>query len=1057
MLISNIYQEFFENADRAPHGEALVSQKEHITFNELFDRVGAIASQLPANNSPDAIVGICLINSTDVVAAILGVLKQNYAFLLLDPLSPLLRLEYMVKDASLDFIVTSANNLGLVPKVKCLINLDDLAQKKSHVGTISVRNDLAYLVYTSGTTGTPKGVMIDHLAIWNRLRWMRDVFEVNGEDVVLQKASFSFDVSIWELVLGAVSGASTVLLQKGDEKDPSCILAAIKKYQITIVHFVPSLFLTFLEYVKKHNVKELLLEVRCIFVSGEKMSTYLIEYYYEIFDGGNCPRLINLYGPAEAAIDVSFFECKKKNVTSDVPIGKEIDGVAIYILDKKKDVCKLGELGEICISGICLSRGYLNDDELNKTKFISPSFDPQLRLYCTGDFGHRSSNGNIYFAGREDQQFKIRGSRVELGEIESALHKIDQVENAIISVITDERGKQKMCAFYMSEKTLNNRDLQNQLKISVPEFMIPNYIMRIELIPLTQNGKVDHRELKRLYFQKIGHLDDSAKHSDDNSFELELLAIWSSVLGTEINSTHVDYSDLGGDSVDAVRIASMVESLGYNCRMQDVYYHGTIQKLSEYLLVSQNTHKSKQTDLDELNIIEISEKNVNDKSDKERMEQYAPNILKSIRTQEIKYNNHLIKSGINADYTIAAFENNFRQYYREVYFVKNITFNGHLDYEKLSEAIDHAVQGQGLLRSAIVTADNKSFWREFNGADRLVIPTIDLSGYRPNTVDNFINDVVVKYYAANDRLRPFSFRLLLIKFSSEDHKLLCFIDESIHDQYTEGLIARIIEGYYYRSESISSSEFKNYIKSMEDGPKNIDGKSIIKDYKLNDILNRSIALRQCIDKRSSYSGGHFYFTYSLGGMKLDKWAIAVTLLSSFCRKEFDMDEIPVWTVNNCRSYDENKYMNTVGGFADYVPCLINTQFSKKNADDIRQNIRRSVSHNINFQNLFHNPNTKAEYKDLQILLKDIVGNLNKTKSVFIFDFNINADDADTPEILSENSACMEIIPRWLHGFCFWVKFIKGNICISIHFPYQFNKKQYEEYFRKKIREIILEK
>ncbi|WP_298422706.1 non-ribosomal peptide synthetase [uncultured Kordia sp.] len=297
-------------------------------------------------------------------------------------------------------------------------------------------DNLAYIIYTSGSTGIPKGVMIEHASLLNRIHWMQRKYPLSSEDVILQKTTLTFDVSIWELFWGAFTGASVSLLPIDAEKDPRQIVDNIQENEVTVMHFVPSMLTAFLDYVEWNHCIEKLTTLKYIFCSGEALGRDQIRRFHKLFKEQTHTKLINLYGPTEATVDVSYHECKEEAPQTVVPIGAPIDNIQLFIVDENLKLVPIGLEGQLCIGGIGIARGYLNRTELTEEKFVPAPFLNNKKVYLTGDSAKWLPNGEIEFLGRIDHQVKIRGFRIELQEIENQLLNIPDIGTAIVMART---------------------------------------------------------------------------------------------------------------------------------------------------------------------------------------------------------------------------------------------------------------------------------------------------------------------------------------------------------------------------------------------------------------------------------------------------------------------------------------------------------------------------------------------------------------------------------------------------------------------------------------------
>jgi amino acid adenylation domain-containing protein len=353
----------------------------------------------------------------------------------------------------------------------------------------------AYLLFTSGTTGVPKGVLVNHGALVNRLSWHRDHSELSHRDIILQRTALSFDVSLWELFLPALCGASNYLLPPGWESLPKGIVAALESAEVTIAHFVPSLLKPVLQELADGSTgTSLLPALRRVYVSGEALLPSLVDGFQRVFES-RC-RLTNLYGPTEAAIDVSFYDCAPSG-RAVIPIGRPIAGCKLYIVDP----CTLElqaerQHGEIAIGGVCLADGYHKQEALTEQAFVFHS-ELQERIYLTGDLGWQEEGGTFFCQGRKDTQVKLRGLRIELGEIEHHLLEHPNITEAAVCVVEDECQEQWLVAAIVAGTKLDSQDIRRLLAAHLPTYMLPARYWQAEELPRSSSGKLDRKQIER--------------------------------------------------------------------------------------------------------------------------------------------------------------------------------------------------------------------------------------------------------------------------------------------------------------------------------------------------------------------------------------------------------------------------------------------------------------------------------------------------------------------------------------------------------------------------------
>ena len=471
-----------------------------LTYAQLDDKVNQLAHLLRAEGvRPGHIVALMVERSFAMTIGILGIVKAGAAYLPVSPDNPADRIDYMLKVGGVKVLLVQQKTAGRIAFAGLVINLDDLDVYRGSTarpGILNKPQDLAYVIYTSGSTGKPKGVMIEHRSLINRLHWMQQAYPIDESDVILQKTPYYFDVSVWELFWWALQGAKLCFLMPGGERNPLAIVETIKKHHVSVMHFVPSMLNVFLEYLdgKGAGVSRSLASVRRVFASGEALAPSHVRKFNDILGSKTAARLTNLYGPTEATVDVSYFDCPAHNDFENIPIGRPIHNTRLYVIREGHQV-PIGEAGELCIAGICLARGYLNNPALTDERFTDNPVNPGERIYRTGDVARWLPDGNIEYLGREDHQVKIRGLRIELGEIENTIREYPGITDCVALVKKYSENIILIIAYVVCKSDLEVDGLKRHLKKYLPDYMIPNHFEKIGEMPLTPSGKADRKAL----------------------------------------------------------------------------------------------------------------------------------------------------------------------------------------------------------------------------------------------------------------------------------------------------------------------------------------------------------------------------------------------------------------------------------------------------------------------------------------------------------------------------------------------------------------------------------
>ena len=561
---------FQDQVSMQPDAPALCTRADTLSYRELNERANQLAHFLRTvyKIGADDLVGIKLRRSEALIISIFAVLKAGGAYVPIDPNNPEERRNYIENDAD----------------CKCTIGLEFLRgfakvaadYPITDPDRVTNADSLVYVIYTSGSTGRPKGVMIEERALLNRLYWMQEAYPLGTDDVILQKTTYAFDVSVWELIWWSLNGAAVYLLEDGAEKIPARIVDAIENGKVTVTHFVPSMLGSFLTYLNNFpDERKRISSLRQVFTSGEALTK---EQRDDFFWHVPQASLMNLYGPTEAAIDVSYYDCNKEREDALIPIGKPIANIELHILDDHLQLVPVGVRGELHIAGVGLARGYLNKPELTADRFIEHPFKPGEEMYKTGDVAYRLPDGNINFLGRIDHQVKIRGYRIELGEIEYNLRNIDQVKEVIVATETDIQSNKYLIAYLVCTVQPDVNVIRRYLEDKLPDYMIPARFIRVKQIPLNANGKADRRKLQSLHGQELKS--ETTYIPPANAIQQALVSVCEEVLLKERIGMQDSFFNLGGDSIKSIQIVSRLKQKGFRLRVEEVLKHPVLENMA---------------------------------------------------------------------------------------------------------------------------------------------------------------------------------------------------------------------------------------------------------------------------------------------------------------------------------------------------------------------------------------------------------------------------------------------------------------------------------------------
>jgi amino acid adenylation domain-containing protein len=581
-----LHELFAAQAERTPEAPAVVSGDETLTYRELLARSRRLACHLKSCGAgPETLVAVCLERSCELMVALLATLEAGAAWVPLDPSYPAERLAYMLEDSQAFRVITD-RRLGATLPIPAGLALwvDPPVVEGGAVSEVAGDaragagpDQLAYVIYTSGSTGRPKGVMNSHRAIINRLRWMQGAFGIMPADRVLQKTPISFDVSVWELFWPLITGACLIMARPGGHLDSQYLRDEIAVRRITAVHFVPSLLQLFLE----QSGLEACACLRRVVVSGEALPRELAVRFQDRL-GRLGVELHNLYGPTEAAVEVTWWPCPAETAGRPVPIGRPIDNTKVVLLDHALRPVPIGVAGELCIGGVQVARGYLRRPDLTAERFIPDPFisdheEAGARLYRTGDLVRHCPGGELEFLGRIDHQVKVRGVRIELGEVEAALAAHPAVREVVVALTGGGVGPERLAAWVVPAGEIpSGEELRAHLQSRLPETMIPSAWVFLPHLPLSPSGKVDRRALPAPDLAGVATSFVAPRTAEEEI----LAAIWREVLGRERVGVNDNFFSLGGDSILGIQILSRAAQRGLVLTARQIFRHPTVGELA---------------------------------------------------------------------------------------------------------------------------------------------------------------------------------------------------------------------------------------------------------------------------------------------------------------------------------------------------------------------------------------------------------------------------------------------------------------------------------------------
>jgi amino acid adenylation domain-containing protein len=573
---------FERRARETPDAPAVIFEQTELSYADLDRRANQVASLLRSQGvAPGSIVGVCLPRGVEMVVALFGILKAGGAYMPIDPEFPEARIDYMLAQAGASHVLTTTPSFAAMSTHQVTaINLDTLKddgrRAKALPPVMVDPGGVAYVIFTSGSTGRPKGVMVSHGAIHNRLQWMQAAYGLTPDDRVMQKTPFTFDVSVWEFFWPLSEGACLVVAEPNRHKESGYLVDLVKARNVTCMHFVP----TMLELFLREDLSGCT-SLNRIICSGEALTVDQCERLRALPG----VRAHNLYGPTEAAVDVTHWDCDQwRGQYLGVPIGRPIANTQIYILNEMMQPAPIGVPGELYIGGVNLALGYLNEPELTRSRFVANPFAKTSgeRLYRTGDLARFRDDGVIEYLGRVDTQVKLRGVRIELGEVETVLRACPGVAEAVAVVREVAEHDQRLAAYVVASRADQPPDvaaLATELARTLPSYMIPSSITVLPRLPVTANGKLDYAGLPAPVEAKTGGRGGRA-----SDIEREILAIWRNYLKVDQLDVEDDFFAMGGHSILATQAVNAVGAhLHLNVPVRLLFENPTVRRLVQAL------------------------------------------------------------------------------------------------------------------------------------------------------------------------------------------------------------------------------------------------------------------------------------------------------------------------------------------------------------------------------------------------------------------------------------------------------------------------------------------
>ncbi len=761
--IKNLSEAFTLSAGKYSKNIAIIEGENKITYEELDKRSNRVANFILKNCNIDSkLVGIFVPRKISTIVNVLGIIKAGCAYIPIDPEYPHERIEYIKKNSECsivldeDFYESNKIEEYSDEKVKVDIKLDDLA----------------YIIYTSGSTGVPKGVKTTHEGAYNTILDINKKFNVNESDRIIALSSMCFDLSVYDIFGALFSGAS--LVQIKDQRDIKNIMSIIEEHKISIWNSIPSTMEMLVDNVKKEWQND---SLRLVLLSGDWISLKLPDKIKQHFKNSQC---ISLGGATEASIWSIYYKIDEvKDEWKSIPYGMPLANQKIYVLNYQNKLCPPGVEGEICIGGIGVAKGYMNNKEKTDKAFVN--IDSLGYIYRTGDYGVFNKQGYVEFIGRKDNQVKIRGYRVELGEVESAMNSCEGINKAVVTAKKDSIGNSYLCGYYVAEGDITLESIREKLNEFLPKYMVPSKFVKLDVMPLTYNGKIDRKNLPEP--KDIIEAETNYVEATD-SVEKKLIEIYEEVFNNDIKlGTKDNFFEIGINSILMVKIITKIEEeLNISVKFKEYLKQNNISELASYVkecLPDAENRKIKEytTDL----------KNINE-----------PFPISDVQIAYLMGRDKAFELGGTSTHAYAEIESKY-------------------DIERFNRSLNKVIERHPVLRSIILPNGTQKILED---VPKYKIEVEDYSGLSQDELNKYILEEREKLYHhvfETDQWPLFKFKAF--KTPQNTYYLFIEYDLMIGDGMSMRILTRELVHYYEKYEEELQDinyNFRDYMLSYQD-------------------------------------------------------------------------------------------------------------------------------------------------------------------------------------------------------------------------------------------------
>ncbi|MCM3340537.1 amino acid adenylation domain-containing protein [Paenibacillus sp. MER TA 81-3] len=1116
-----IHHLFEEQAARMPEQTAIRYEGARWSYRQLNERANRLARTLLSEGvKANQMVAIIAHRSPDTIAGILAILKIGGAFVPIDPDYPEERIRFILADADVSVLLANSGFKVQNDYTGILIHLNDpkaYHMDNSNLEVLSTSRNLAYVMYTSGTSGRPKGVMVEHRSVV-RLVKNTNYVKLDNSTCMLQTGAMVFDASTFEIWGALLNGGQLVLMSR------DVLLDTVKLRQIIRTCHINTMFLTTSLFSQLSQQDSLLFAGMDTLIIGGDVLPF--QHINRVLRHNPKLRVINGYGPTENTTFSTTYPVEGQQ-TQALPIGRPICNSTAYVVNRSMKLQPVGIWGELLVGGDGVARGYLNRPELTKERFVKSPFKAAERCYRTGDVARWRGDGTLEFKGRLDEQVKIRGFRIEPGEIEAQLLQVKGVQEAFVMAMEDEGGQRLLCAYIVPNEPLSIIQIKTALSRLLPEYMIPALMVQLDRLPLNTNGKVD---LKALPAPDVTLQISTEYGAPQTPTEEKLVPIWQDVLGVSQIGIFDDFFELGGHSIKAMSLMFKLEMAGYYVTLTDIYHYKNIQALSAYIqageaenhhdlihtkeeLVAWLYHETRevydwasykvhdfQYGIKEIHVLYGLECNpekveallqiMKGKVAKEVAPHYiVPQCRKiesdasGIMDEEVLLNDlglkpmkdeetMLIRQQLRHDYELndqwVQMGQMIQKYPLSAIQQMQISFDTppsvgyfildeYADYDLLDQAYAKFVQSQGLLRSVPVQTRQWTEWKEYfcDSHNRPKLTMIDLSNCSPyGPFMEMIEEFIQGPRYSGEHIM---YQVILIRRNLREHSVLMKFHHILCDRVTIEAAERQFSSYYrslLHSKSEPGEVAQTYASYIQQISK---GPSAITERELvlaYELEDYYQSKKDILNRLKQRRSNESYMFEVDIPTKEHSLDFALSVYTKGLQSYLGLDSLPLLFLYDGRTYEANTYFNVVGEFIDFIPLFINATLPK---DEMLRSVNRKLDtvkrHNINFMHLLLHPSCSSGWART----RELVYFGEEYKQLDMFMFNYLGNNSRTGRGYNDTVIKeLNLLPIYTLFNCIAQSY-KGGFIFSIRCSYDIEVEKVREAFREAAYAAILDK